>query len=49
VAGRIGVGGNVMVDPYNPTSLSHKGGVGAGAFVYKVYNVSHHPQYEHIT
>ncbi|KAA1118883.1 hypothetical protein PGT21_009300 [Puccinia graminis f. sp. tritici] len=48
VAGRIGVGGNVMVDPYNPTSLSHKGGVGAGAFVYKVYNMLLDPSFQHL-
>ncbi|WAQ82517.1 hypothetical protein PtA15_2A834 [Puccinia triticina] len=48
VAGRIGVGGNVMVDPYNPTPLSHKGGVGAGAFVYKVYNMLLDPSFQHL-
>ncbi|PLW07203.1 hypothetical protein PCASD_25049 [Puccinia coronata f. sp. avenae] len=48
VAGRIGVGGNVMVDPYNPSTLSHKAGVGAGAFVYKVYNMLLDPSFQHL-
>lgn len=48
VAGRIGVGGNVMVDPYNGTNLSHKGTVGAGAFVYKVYNMLLDPSFQHL-
>lgn len=43
VAGRIGVGGNVMVDPHNAASVAQKSGVGAGAFVYKVYNVRRMP------
>ncbi|KAH9462654.1 hypothetical protein Pst134EB_006538 [Puccinia striiformis f. sp. tritici] len=48
VAGRIGVGGNVMVDPYNPTPLSQKTSVGAGAFVYKVYNMLLDPSFQHL-
>lgn len=35
------LGPNLMPHPHNnPSTLSHKAGIGAGAFVYKVYNVT---------
>lgn len=43
VAGRIGVGGNVMVDPHGLGGGNKPGNSGAGSFVYKVYNVSLSP------